>query len=52
MRTPTIAISAASLALAAAFSYSVRAQDSPRDGPRYTSGNSLIRPADYREWIF
>ena len=52
MRTPTIAISVASLALVSAFSYAVRAQDSPGDGPQYTTGNSLIRPSDYREWIF
>ena len=30
----------------------VRAQQGPGDGPRYANGNSLIRPTDYREWIF
>lgn len=30
----------------------VRAQQAPGDGPRYTSGTSLVRPADYREWPF
>ena len=24
----------------------------PADGPRYQSGNQLVRPADYREWPF
>ena len=22
------------------------------DGPQYASGNNLVRPADYREWVF
>jgi len=52
MRTPTTTILLASLALVAAFSFAVRAQDSAVDGPQYTTGDSLIRPADYREWIF
>ena len=52
MRTPAIAISVASLALVAAFSHALRAQDSANDGPQYTNGNSLVRPANYREWIF
>jgi cytochrome c553 len=38
------------LALATAFSLAIRAQ-APADGPRY-SGTALIRPADYREWVF
>jgi hypothetical protein len=24
----------------------------PVDGPQYTNGNTLVRPANYREWIF
>ena len=24
----------------------------PIDGPQYTNGNTLVRPANYREWIF
>lgn len=27
-------------------------QQAPADGPRFVNGNSLVRPADYREWIF
>ncbi len=27
-------------------------QQAPVDGPRFVNGTSLIRPADYREWIF
>src|ERR1043165_5690169 len=46
---------AASLALAFAFvsalGYAVSAQQG--DGPRYAPGtNNLLRPVDYREWIF
>jgi hypothetical protein len=25
---------------------------SPSEAPRYTNGSNLIRPADYREWVF
>ena len=39
------------LACAAASSLAIRAQQAPADGPRYT-GNALLRPADYREWVF
>ena len=34
------------------FSLSAQGQQSPADGPRYTNGTSLVRPADYREWTF
>jgi len=34
-----------------AFSLATRAQQSQGDGPRY-SGTALVRPTDYREWIF
>ena len=27
-------------------------QSSSQDGPLFTKGNALVRPADYREWIF
>lgn len=40
------------LAYAVAFTLAVRAQPTPGDGPRYTNGTNLIRPTDYREWIF
>ena len=35
-----------------AFSLAVGAQQAPGDGPRYTNGTNLVRPADYREWPF
>ena len=36
-----------------AASLSLRAQQpAAGDGPRYTNGTNLIRPADYREWPF
>jgi hypothetical protein len=31
---------------------SVHAQQSPVDAPAFSSTNELIRPADYREWVF
>jgi hypothetical protein len=30
----------------------VRGQQSPNDGPRFTANMELIRPQDYRDWIF
>ncbi len=39
------------LACAVASSLAIRAQQAPTDGPRY-AGNALLRPADYREWVF
>ena len=41
----------AALALAAAWSLALGAQQ-PIDGPQYASGNALVRPANYREWVF
>jgi Cytochrome P460 len=40
------------VAYAIALSLSVHAQPSTNDGPRYMNGTHLVRPADYREWIF
>ncbi len=40
------------LAYGLAFSLAVGAQQAPGDGPRYTNGTNLVRPADYREWPF
>lgn len=37
--------------MAAVWSLAVAAQ-SPVDGPQYVNGNSLVRPANYREWVF
>jgi len=42
----------AALALIGAWSHALRAQQPPADGPRYGSGNNLVRPPDYREWVF
>ena len=28
------------------------AAQAPIDGPQYTNGNTLVRPANYREWVF
>ena len=39
------------LAYGIAFSLAIDAQQSTSDGPRYT-GTALLRPTDYREWIF
>jgi cytochrome P460 len=45
-------ISLAAVALAASWVYAASAQQ-PQDGPKYVSGtNNLIRPDNYREWIF
>jgi hypothetical protein len=33
-------------------SLTTRAQQSSSDGPRYVNGTNLVRPSDYREWIF
>jgi hypothetical protein len=35
-----------------AASWQVRAQQAPSDGPRYAADGKLLRPADYREWMF
>jgi hypothetical protein len=39
------------LAYIIAFSLATHAQQPPGDGPRY-AGTALVRPTDYREWIF
>lgn len=39
------------LAYVIAFSLATRAQQTTNDGPRYT-GTALVRPTDYREWVF
>jgi len=40
------------LAYVAAVTFAVHAQQASADGPRYTNGNQLVRPSNYREWIF
>ena len=33
--------------------WAARAQERPvADGPRYTSSHELVRPADYRDWVY
>lgn len=39
-------------ACAAALAVTLRAQSEPGDGPRYVNGDELVRPDDYREWMF
>jgi hypothetical protein len=40
------------LVYVAAFSLAVPAQQRADDGPQFTSGNRLMPPANYREWVF
>src|SRR2546426_4807404 len=41
------------VATASAVSGWASAQDRPiADGPRYTSSHELVRPADYRDWVY
>ena len=40
------------VAAALATAFTVRAQSVVEDGPRYRNGNELVRPDDYREWMF
>ncbi len=35
-----------------AFLLIVWAQVTPGDGPRYVNGTDLVRPTDYREWVY
>ena len=48
----TSIIAAATVASALVWHASARAQQAPADGPRYTASGELIRPADFREWMF
>jgi hypothetical protein len=41
----------AALAFVAAASHAVGAQQ-PIDGPTYVNGTTLVKPANYREWVF
>ena len=40
-----------SYAVAVSLSLSLRAQ-TPNDGPEYVNGTNLVRPVNYREWMF
>ena len=51
MTSRTSAFLVVCAALVSSWAYSVSAQQG--DGPKYAAGtNNLLRPADYREWIF
>ena len=52
MNKVAVALSLACLAFGIAFSLAVHAQQMPGDGPRYMDGTNLVRPTDYREWMF
>jgi hypothetical protein len=47
----TLSSAVAALALVGASSHALRAQQ-PVDGPTYVNGTSLVRPPNYREWVF
>src|SRR3990172_8416495 len=40
------------LAFGTAFFLTVWAEVRRSDGPRYTNGTNLVRPTDYREWVY
>ncbi len=48
----TVSLGLAAAVCAASLAVTVRAQSEPGDGPRYRNGAELIRPDDYREWMF
>ncbi len=52
MHKVTVTVCVAGMACGLGLSMTVRAQESADDGPRYTNGTSLVRPTDYREWMF
>lgn len=35
-----------------ALTWNLEAQQPPADGPQYVNGNNLVRPPNYREWVF
>jgi hypothetical protein len=45
-------IIAAVVALVLSFAWAATAQQPATDGPRYQNGTELLRPGNYREWIF
>ena len=51
-RRVTVSLVLAAAVGAASLAVTVRAQSEPEDGPRYRNGTDLIRPDDYREWMF
>jgi hypothetical protein len=51
MKQTVTAAAAAAVLVAGAVSTGT-AQQAASDGPRYTTAGELIRPADYREWVY
>jgi hypothetical protein len=47
-----IAVAAAALYVAALWAASLMAQTPAAGGPQYTSAGELVRPGDYREWVY
>jgi hypothetical protein len=41
-----------SLALVVSSRTATMAQQSPTDGPKYSESGQLLRPADYRDWVY
>ncbi len=52
LRSATLSLGLAAAVCAASLAVTVRAQPDSGDGPRYRNGNELVRPDDYREWMF
>ena len=50
-RVPAV-LGMASVAFGIACAVVVHAQSEESDGPQYVNGTSLVRPDDYREWMF
>ena len=48
----TAVLGMASVALGIGCAVVVHAQSEERDGPQYVNGTNLVRPDDYREWMF
>ncbi len=52
-RGTSIGVALTATALALSWGFAARAQQpAAGDGPRYANGTNLIRPANYREWVF
>jgi len=47
-----ISIGFLTCAMAAAWRLAVIAQQASTNGPKYTSSGELLRPGDYREWVY
>jgi hypothetical protein len=47
-----ILVGAAAVYVVATWASSLTAQTPPADGPRYATSGDLVRPTDYREWVY